>query len=117
MAARRPRVARGAWVLVACVVTLVVVVAASLVLGVRAIDPAQVWLALTSPDPADADHNVVLQLRVPRTVIGLLAGTALGLAGMLIQGVTRNPIADPGLLGRRQVAFMGYWRRGRAELE
>ena len=83
----------------ACVGTLAVVVAASLVLGVRAIDPGQVWLALTSPDAADPDHNVVLQLRVPRTIVGLLAGTALGLAGMLIQGVTRNPIADPGLLG------------------
>ena len=91
--------ARGVWVMAACVAALVLVVAASLVLGVRAIDPAQVWLALTAPDPADADHNVVLQLRVPRTVVGLLAGTALGLAGMLIQGVTRNPIADPGLLG------------------
>ena len=96
---RRTGAARGAWVVAACIAVLVVVVAASLVLGVRAIDPAQVWLALTAPDPADADHNVVLQLRVPRTVIGLLAGTALGLAGMLIQGVTRNPIADPGLLG------------------
>ena len=96
---RRTGAARGAWVMAACVAALVLIVAASLVLGVRAIDPAQVWLALTSPDPADADHNVVLQLRVPRTVVGLLAGTALGLAGMLIQGVTRNPIADPGLLG------------------
>jgi iron complex transport system permease protein len=40
-----------------------------------------------------------VQLRVPRTIIGLAAGVALGLAGTLIQGVTRNPIADPGLLG------------------
>lgn len=90
---------RGSAVIAFCVVALLLVVAASLVFGVRAIDPAQVWLALTSLDAGNADHNVVLQLRVPRTVIGLLAGTALGLAGMLIQGVTRNPIADPGLLG------------------
>ena len=96
---RRTGAARGAWVVAGCVAALVLIILASLVLGVRSIDPAQVWLALTSPDPADADHNVVLQLRVPRTVVGLLAGTALGLAGMLIQGVTRNPIADPGLLG------------------
>ena len=42
---------------------------------------------------------MVLQLRVPRTVLGLLAGLALGCVGTVIQGVTRNPIADPGLLG------------------
>ena len=50
----------------------------------------------TRPIPTTTSSS---QLRVPRTVVGLLAGTALGLAGMLIQGVTRNPIADPGLLG------------------
>jgi iron complex transport system permease protein len=42
---------------------------------------------------------VVLDLRVPRTIIGLAAGAALGLAGALMQGLTRNPLADPGLLG------------------
>jgi len=42
---------------------------------------------------------VVRDLRVPRTVVGLLAGLALGLAGSIMQGVTRNPLADPGLLG------------------
>jgi len=42
---------------------------------------------------------VVLDLRVPRTLIGLVAGAALGLAGALMQGLTRNPLADPGLLG------------------
>ena len=90
---------RASVVLVSCALVLVAVVGASLALGVRAIDPAQVWLALTSPDAGNADHNVILQLRVPRTVIGLMAGVALGMAGVLIQGVTRNPIADPGLLG------------------
>ncbi|MRG61737.1 iron chelate uptake ABC transporter family permease subunit [Agromyces sp. CFH 90414] len=85
--------------LVACLVALVLTVAASLVFGVRSIDPAEVWQALFAPDLADADQAVVVQLRIPRTVIGLTAGVALGLAGTLIQGVTRNPIADPGLLG------------------
>ncbi|GAA1944023.1 FecCD family ABC transporter permease [Agromyces allii] len=90
---------RAIVVLAACALALVAIVAASLALGVRSIDPGVVWQAVIGPDPANADHNVVWQLRVPRTVIGLLAGVALGLAGTLIQGVTRNPIADPGLLG------------------
>ena len=38
-------------------------------------------------------------LRVPRTIVGLLVGAALGAAGAVMQGVTRNPLADPGILG------------------
>ncbi|MFE6963715.1 FecCD family ABC transporter permease [Agromyces sp. NPDC057679] len=96
---RRVGAARAIAVLVIAAIVLVAIVGASLVLGVRAIDPAVAWQALVAPDAANADHNVIWQLRVPRTVIGLLAGLALGLGGTLIQGVTRNPIADPGLLG------------------
>lgn len=86
-------------VLVGSLLALALVVAASLALGVRTIDPSEVWQALVAPDLADPDQAVVVQLRLPRTIIGLAAGVALGLAGTLIQGVTRNPIADPGLLG------------------
>ena len=59
------------------------------------------------PDPTNDDHLIVRSLRVPRTVIGLMVGTALGAAGTLAQGLTRNPLADPGLLGVNT-------RRGRA---
>src|SRR5690606_40079401 len=45
------------------------------------------------------DHAVVWDQRIPRTVVGLAAGAALGLAGAVMQGITRNPLADPGLLG------------------
>ncbi|WP_430646057.1 FecCD family ABC transporter permease [Agromyces sp. GXS1127] len=96
---RGPRAGRRVLVVGGALAALLVVVAASLALGVRTIDPAEVWQALVAPDLADADQAVVVQLRIPRTVIGLAAGLALGLAGTLIQGVTRNPIADPGLLG------------------
>jgi iron complex transport system permease protein len=71
----------------------------SLGVGARAISPDAVWQALVARDPADADHTVVVTQRVPRTVIGLLAGAALALAGTVMQGLTRNPLADPGLLG------------------
>ncbi len=89
----------GLVVALVCLLLLAVAAVASLMLGVRAIPPAEVWRAITDPIAGHADHRVVVDLRIPRTVVGLLAGAALGLAGTLIQGVTRNPIADPGLLG------------------
>jgi iron complex transport system permease protein len=78
---------------------VVLAVTASLAWGARDVPLAGVVEALTSPSADDTDHAVVRDLRVPRTVAGLLGGLALGLAGTLMQGVTRNPIADPGLLG------------------
>ncbi|SEN74802.1 iron ABC transporter permease [Cryobacterium sp. TMT1-3] len=79
-------------------------IAASLLVGTREIGLGAVIDALVNPDTsltdtALTDRTVILDLRVPRTVVGLLAGLALGLAGALMQGVTRNPLADPGLLG------------------
>ncbi|MEV0612358.1 iron chelate uptake ABC transporter family permease subunit [Nonomuraea sp. NPDC050404] len=78
-----------------------VVVAAglSLVVGAKPLPWDTVLEALRHYDANDPDHLIVFELRVPRTLIGLLAGAALGLAGTLIQGVTRNPLADPGILG------------------
>lgn len=82
-------------------IALLTAVAVSLAVGARATEPASVWLALIDPtalaDPVDG--LVVRELRVPRTVIGLLVGAALGSAGVVMQGITRNPVADPGLLG------------------
>jgi iron complex transport system permease protein len=66
--------------------------------GARAVPVPEVWAALTAADPGSGDHAVVLS-RVPRTLAGLLVGVCLGLAGALMQGVTRNPLADPGVLG------------------
>lgn len=87
------------FVVVAMLALLVVTVALSLGVGARPIAPGVVWDALVRPDPDDADHIVVLTQRVPRTVIGIVAGAALALAGTVMQGLTRNPLADPGLLG------------------
>lgn len=78
---------------------LLLAVVASLALGARDIALGQVWAALVDPVAGDNDHLVVRDLRVPRTLVGLVGGAALGVAGALMQGVTRNPIADPGLLG------------------
>ncbi|GAA1300469.1 FecCD family ABC transporter permease [Pseudonocardia xinjiangensis] len=80
------------------VAVLVVCCLASIAVGAKAIPLEGVWHALVNPTGTE-DDIVVRSLRIPRTVVGLLAGAALGLAGALIQGHTRNPLADPGLLG------------------
>lgn len=70
----------------------------SLMVGAKPLPPATVWGALTAPD-GGYDHTAVLQTRVPRTILALAVGGALGLSGALIQAFTRNPLADPGILG------------------
>ena len=78
---------------------LVLVCAASLAWGARDIPLSVVLDAIFGRTSGDTDHSVVLDQRLPRTVVGLLGGAALAVAGALMQGTTRNPIADPGLLG------------------
>jgi iron complex transport system permease protein len=96
-----PRVRRGAGTATTLLVAaaLLAAVVASLAIGPRALPPSVVLDALTAFDPTNPDHLVVTEVRLPRTVIGLLAGLALGPAGVLAQGLTRNPIAEPGILG------------------
>lgn len=78
---------------------LVVLVVLSLTVGARSIGVAEVWGALTARDPGNPDHAVVWDRRVPRTVAAVLAGAAMGTAGAILQAVTRNPLADTGVLG------------------
>lgn len=92
--ARRIRVA-----FIVSLLLLAVVAVLGVTVGARSIAPSVVLEALVRPDPSSADHVVVLTQRIPRTVIGIVAGAALALAGTLMQGLTRNPLADPGLLG------------------
>ncbi|WP_246846314.1 FecCD family ABC transporter permease [Humibacter ginsenosidimutans] len=83
---------------VASLVLLALLVVASIAIGSKDIAFGQVLDALTHPTGSDQDL-VVTALRVPRTVLGLLVGASLGVAGALIQAFTRNPLADPGILG------------------
>lgn len=93
----RPLPYRPGW-LVVSVLVLVGAVAASIAIGSASLPLSTVWDALTAPD-GSIDHLTVRTLRVPRTILGVLVGAALGVAGALIQGLTRNPLADPGILG------------------
>lgn len=97
-ASRGRRLPFGA-VLAASVALLGVAVLASLAIGSRAVPPEVVWSAFAAPADGDADQLVVRELRVPRTIIGVLAGAAFGAVAVVLQGATRNPLADPGLLG------------------
>ncbi|WP_184546000.1 FecCD family ABC transporter permease [Streptosporangium becharense] len=77
---------------------LAVATVLSITVGAKPVPLGDVWHALTGPTGTENDI-VVRSLRLPRTAIGVLAGVALGVAGALMQGHTRNPLADPGLLG------------------
>ncbi|WJV61188.1 Fe(3+)-siderophore ABC transporter permease [Pectobacteriaceae bacterium CE70] len=81
-----------------CLLIIVVVVAASLILGAKSIPLDVVWSSLTG-QITNADSTIILAARLPRTLAGIIVGIALGGAGAVIQALTRNPLADPGILG------------------
>jgi len=100
--AKRPGVAnsnatRLFWLLVGVAVLLAVLLA-SIAIGSKDIPIGTVIDALFAYDDSD-DHAIVQALRLPRTALGVTVGMALGMAGALIQALTRNPLADPGILG------------------
>ena len=92
--------------LLACGALLLVALLASVAFGAADIDPLTVWQALAAFDGSTA-HVIIRTLRVPRAIIGALVGAALALAGAMMQGLTRNPMADPGLLGINAGAALG----------
>ncbi|WP_374251267.1 FecCD family ABC transporter permease, partial [Micromonospora sp. R77] len=76
---------------------LATVAALSIAVGARQLTLTEVWQGLLQPDsPA---YPIVHRMRLPRTLLGLVAGAALGVTGAAMQALTRNPLADPGLLG------------------
>ncbi|ACG78305.1 iron compound ABC transporter, permease protein [Phenylobacterium zucineum HLK1] len=79
--------------------------AAGLLLGETALSGAQYAQAFR--DPASGPHVVLFEIRLPRTVAALVVGAALGLAGAVMQGLLRNPLADPGVLGVSGGAGLG----------
>ncbi|MFZ1873969.1 MAG: iron chelate uptake ABC transporter family permease subunit, partial [Chania sp.] len=84
--------------LLCAIAVLLLMMMLSLSLGAKSIPFANVLEALNR-QCAGADCIIVTEARLPRTLIGVLAGIALGLAGALMQTLTRNPLADPGILG------------------
>ena len=85
--------------LAGCAGLLFAVCLLSVAVGSKQIPLSTVFDAIRHYDSSNTDQVIVHSLRVPRTLVGLLVGAALGLSGALMQGVTRNPLADPGILG------------------
>lgn len=71
----------------------------SLVTGSRPVSLETVYQALMAYDRQNDQHLVIWALRIPRTLLAILAGLSLGIAGAIMQAITRNPLAEPGLLG------------------
>jgi iron complex transport system permease protein len=84
--------------LLALVGLLAMLVLLSIGVGARPISLDVVWRALIAPD-GGRDAIIVWQLRMPRTLLGILVGVGLGLSGAMMQALTRNSLAAPGLLG------------------
>lgn len=80
------------------VIVLGLVCLASLAIGSKPLPLDAVFAGLLRPD-GSPDSLIITELRIPRSVLGVLVGAALGVAGALIQAFTRNPLADPGILG------------------
>jgi iron complex transport system permease protein len=78
---------------------LALAMALTLLVGVQDAALSDLWQAVFAFDPADPAQVVIRSVRLPRLVAGLIAGAGLGMAGTIMQAVTRNPLADPGLLG------------------
>lgn len=95
---RRTRASLRAGGLLVATAVLLAVVLVSVSVGSKAIPIDVVWRAIFDDD-GSYDAGVIWDQRMPRTLLGVAVGAALGVAGALMQALTRNPLADPGLLG------------------
>lgn len=93
---RRPALVRVAWLLVGAAVVLVLCLL-SVAFGARAVTLVDIFSALSGNNNTVAEAAIIT--RIPRTVLALLVGAGLALSGATMQAVTRNPIAEPGILG------------------
>lgn len=84
--------------IILCLALLTVMAIFSISLGAKSIAFSKVIEVLLGNDPDSLEQAIILQ-RIPRTIFGILAGGALGISGALMQSITRNPIADPSILG------------------
>lgn len=98
--------ARGVGALALVLLACAGIVALSLMLGSYGLPLADVWATVTGHPPADMAQTVVFEFRLPRALVALACGALLALSGAILQGVTRNGLADPSLLGVSQGAAL-----------
>ena len=102
----RTRLSRGATVAVLATAALVATLIAGIALGARDIAPLEVVRILLHPGGEAYNSHVLWTERIPRTLLGIAVGAALGASGLIMQALTANPLADPGILGVEQGAAM-----------
>jgi iron complex transport system permease protein len=85
--------------LLVCALVLAAALMWSITLGAADITPTVVYQALFAYDAENFDHLIITTVRFPRVLAGVMVGAALAVAGAVMQGVTRNPLGDSGLLG------------------
>ncbi|MFT3967581.1 MAG: iron ABC transporter permease [Sphingobium sp.] len=88
-------------------ILVLLLAAAGTGIGSETLSPAEMRDAVFAFDPANSRHLLVLHLRIPRALAALIVGAALGASGVVMQALTRNPLADPGLLGINAGAAAG----------
>lgn len=88
-------------------IVLLLAVVSSIVFGAAELAPADVWAAIFQFDPTSTEHLIIRTLRVPRAAVAALVGASLAVAGAIMQGLTRNPLGDPGILGINTGAALG----------
>jgi iron complex transport system permease protein len=91
-----------------CTMKLILwLVAAALAAAILSVAAGKVWVPLDAWTAADPRSIIIVELRLPRTMLALAVGAALGLSGAVMQGYLRNPLADPGLFGVSSGAALG----------
>ena len=87
--------------------SLLLVASLSLMMGAVSFAPSEVWKALTNPEQAGISATILWQMRIPRTLTAMIAGSGLSVAGLLMQTVFRNVLAGPYVLGISSGASLG----------
>lgn len=90
---------RGPVALLVSFIILFLLFPAAIAVGAADIEIKTVWEAINSYDKRILDHQIIMDIRIPREIAAALVGAALAVAGAIMQGMTRNPLADSGLLG------------------
>nr|WP_242037704.1 iron ABC transporter permease [Coleofasciculus sp. FACHB-SPT9] len=91
--------------LILSLLILLICLVVSIGYGAADISASTIYAALTAFD-GSADHLIIRTIRLPRSLIAILVGAAMAIAGAIMQGITRNPLADPGILGINAGAAM-----------
>lgn len=88
--------------------TILLLIIFTVLLAAVSMAAGRVWVPLQQwADPSDPRWSIIFELRLPRTILAIAVGAALGMSGAAMQGYTRNPLADPGALGVSSMGALG----------